>query len=90
MFLGYFKDPEKTRSVIDDEGWLHTGIFFEICIINQRGIVKIFDIWLNNLMFSFIFIFRRRYWPVATKRDHEDNRSTTNHFEISSSKRCFK
>ena len=50
----------------------------------------IFDIWLNNLMISFtFFFFCRRYWPVATKWDHEDNRSTTNNFEISSSKLYF-
>ncbi|KAI8643178.1 hypothetical protein BD408DRAFT_365393 [Parasitella parasitica] len=40
VFKGYYKDEEKTREAIDEEGWYHTG---DIGLINERGSIVIID-----------------------------------------------
>ncbi len=38
VMRGYYKMDEKTREVIDDEGWLHTG---DLAVMDEDGYVKI-------------------------------------------------
>ncbi|CEP11641.1 hypothetical protein [Parasitella parasitica] len=40
VFKGYYKDAEKTKEAIDEEGWYHTG---DIGLVNERGSIVIID-----------------------------------------------
>jgi long-chain acyl-CoA synthetase len=40
VMLGYYKDPDYTKQVIDEEGWLHTG---DIGVIVDKIFLKITD-----------------------------------------------
>ena len=40
VMLGYWNQPEQTKTVLDEQGWLKTG---DIAIVNKEGYVKIVD-----------------------------------------------
>lgn len=40
MIKGYFKVPEKTAELFDEEGWINSG---DVAMIMTNGAVKLFD-----------------------------------------------
>ena len=40
VFVGYYKDEERTREALDADGWYHTG---DIGLINEQGALQVID-----------------------------------------------
>ncbi len=40
MIKGYFKNPEKTAELFDEEGWINSG---DVAMILDNGAIKLFD-----------------------------------------------
>lgn len=38
VFMGYLRDPEKTKVSVDDDGWLHSG---DIGKVDNKGHIHI-------------------------------------------------
>jgi hypothetical protein len=68
MYVSYFKDPEKTSSTVDKDGWHHTG--------GNRSSLKISPYSLLYLFFPLY-----RYWSMASKWNIENHRSKKTYFQ---------
>ena len=40
IFVGYFREPEKTKEMLDEEGWLRSG---DIGVLLPGGRIKLID-----------------------------------------------
>jgi long-chain acyl-CoA synthetase len=40
VFKGYYKDLDKTKEMVDDQGWLHSG---DIGLITVEGNLQVID-----------------------------------------------
>ena len=40
VFKGYFKNPDETKNILDDQGWMRVG---DVAVLNPNGSIKVLD-----------------------------------------------
>ncbi|MFP4447003.1 MAG: AMP-binding protein [Desulfosudaceae bacterium] len=66
---GYFNQPEETRRVFDDEGYLHTG---DVAVFDEEGFLRIVDRTKDMIIVSGFKVFSRRVEDILTQHPAVD------------------
>jgi len=62
--VGYYKNPEETKQVIDQNGYLHTG---DVAIQDQNGYLRIVDRTKDMIIISGFKVFSQKVEGVLMK-----------------------
>ncbi|HPD57472.1 MAG TPA: AMP-binding protein [Smithellaceae bacterium] len=64
VMVGYYKKPEETKNVIDEDGYLHTG---DIAIQDEEGYLRLVDRSKDMIIVSGFKVFSKKVEDVLTR-----------------------
>ena len=70
VMTAYWKRPEETREVLDDDGWLKTG---DVAVIHQDGFVRIVDRIKDMILVSGFNVYPNEVEDVAAAHPKVEN-----------------
>ena len=73
VMVGYYKNPEETRQVIDENGYLHTG---DVAIQDEDGYLRIVDRTKDMIIISGFKVFSKKVEDVLTKHPAIESAAT--------------
>jgi long-chain acyl-CoA synthetase len=64
VMVGYYKNPEETKNVIDKDGYIHTG---DIAIQDEEGYLRLVDRSKDMIIVSGFKVFSKKVEDILTK-----------------------